>query len=111
VNEPTSSDDVVEDGLVDVSGGRRTVPSLVLKLELALEQSELCAERHRHQGGRAVSTDAQLVGDEARQRAARRSDSRCRRLQRQRTLTVIHRTDARYSQIPAVIVYYWPAHT
>ena len=102
--EPTSSDDAVKDGLVDVFGGRRAVPALVLELELALEQAELGAERDRQQGGRAVPADAQLVGDEPRQRAAQRSN-RCPPLRRQRTVTVIQRTDARHSQIPAITAY------
>jgi len=76
--EPTSSNDVVEGGLVEVTGGRRAVPAFVLELELALEQSEPGAEPHRQDGGRAVAADAQLVGDQSRQRTAHRRQRRPR---------------------------------
>ena len=64
-HELTSSYDAIKDGLVDMFGGRGAVPSFVLKLELAFEQSELGAELHRQQSGRTVPADAQLIGDES----------------------------------------------
>ena len=70
LRELTSSHDAVKDGLVDVSGGWRTVPPFVLELELTFEQAELSAEPHRQQSARTVTADTQLIGDKSRQRAA-----------------------------------------
>ena len=107
---PTSTDDAVEERLVDVSRGRRAVPAFVLELKLALHQAELGAERHRPQSGRTVPAHGQLVGRQPRQRAARRwtRDGRCARGHRRPGTViaagVVQRTDARHSQIPAAVV-------